>query len=82
MRHRGVRAVTHHQPGLVAHPGLAVGDMSVTRVTSHVSRHLVVAGSEVGESPHAVAEVEILLLSRHLHHHLHPHCSTLNIADY
>ena len=66
MRHRGVRAVTHHQPGLVAHPGLAVGDMSVTRVTSHVSRHLVVAGSEVGEGAHAVSDVVIVLRPRHL----------------
>ena len=47
-----MRAVSHHQPGVVADPGL------------------VVAGSEVGESPHAVPEVEILLLPRHLHHQL------------
>ena len=31
---------------------------------------VVVTGSEVGEGPHAVSEVEILLLPRHLHHHL------------
>ena len=31
---------------------------------------LVVAGREVGESPHAMPEVEILLLPRHLHHQL------------
>ena len=63
-----------------------VRDRSVRTVAQHQSGvvadpGLVVAGSEVGESPHAVAEVEILLLSRHLHHHLQPHCSTLNIAD-
>ena len=31
---------------------------------------VVVTGSEVGEGPHAVSEVEILLLLRHLHHQL------------
>ena len=31
---------------------------------------MVVAGSEVGEGAHTVTQVEILLLPRHLHHHL------------
>ena len=31
---------------------------------------MVVAGSEVGEGAHTVTQVEVLLLPRHLHHHL------------